>query len=1292
MKNIIPLIEECCLCMERHKIKNCNILNSPHIVNDTSTPCKAYATLPSILSVEKTCDGKEMVKTKSFLSKGVRFGPVDSQSTDKVPVDTDFPLKLLFDVDKFTYLDTRDKTACNWMCLVQPATCFQECNLVAYQSEFRIYFSVLRNIDVNTELRVYYAPFYAEKMCVQFSRNNIPSITEDYDDMFDDHLGDSPDLDPDHMMEGINQMSNPSPTPTPNITSNDSNNLNSSPVRSSQPVEDQSEWNCSMCDSVIISTPLFAEHLREHYNSKDFLENEAADKAAPPPLVSNPNETLSTLQSSALLLSETGEGFTVNCGPTLGLNSLTTTSVPTTLNLGDELQVMSDLNLSYMNILPSVPILYLNTTTAKPMTVSNDLAESKPKKVFTCDICGKKFAKVMYIKRHLKQHEGEFHCARCNKNYTRKESLQLHECVNMVYNCTQCEQTFTKIKLFKQHRSTHKRQTAKFTLESLTCFQCSHVSDTMANFIQHIRTHFDKNKVNLSMIQCPICNQSYTRCRVFYTKHLRSHEASEYCALCKGVFHNRKTYEKHWCLNPDTRELPNQIQLKTKSNPLLRRNKQHANEDEEDTSGIIDSSARFTCDICLMNFTNEIKFRLHKKEHEEAMVTQATSVLCDHCGKSYDNATSLSKHITKMHNTNNNNKIQCAEPSCGKQFDTSRQLLLHIQRHKDSNITYNTPDNYPCTFCDKVFTLKKYRTIHISIKHTTDYKYSCSLCGDKFKIKQYLNSHVKHVHDNVPKVRPMKYRYGCHMCKRKFVRKKILRKHIASHSTVVSYACKLCPKTTIREKFMMNHLERVHQDKRAEWNREGYLKKLVTVKVVDRINMDEEDINGIDQEDNLNINHLHTNGISEEDNLNHHQHMNGMTLENQNTNYVNVNIHETNQQHLPTTSLEHIENQQAVLSVLDHENNLEHEDNLLNDDPMKLFDLNPESNSATALLRQGRELPGDTISNFDLSVFCNEQSVDSSLYTQPAQFNTQSTQFHIQPAHGTSTQPAQFNTQPTQFNTQPTQSEHGIQTTQYTQFNSQPMTTSYSINVQPTTQPMTSSYTINVQPTTLSSTNTLSEPAVSSYTTFSSAHTVNVQPTSSSTNTRSVNSQLLSSISSTNTANSEPAVSSYTTFTSANSVNVQPTFSSTNTPSVNSQPISSYTTLLNAETSYHKVSKETAVPATSTAASTVLPFHSNVPETVVPATSTTASTVLPASNVLSLLPIPSNQYCLTDNSSLPLQTIQTSDIRISAPVLNNLPVPDGGNNLGGEQFMYVILDPTSSTGANVVTMDFDIRL
>lgn len=60
--------------------------------------------------------------------------------------------------------DTSNEDDCNWMMLVRPAAEPAHQNLTAYQHGSDVYFTTSRDIPPGTELRVWYAAFYAKKM------------------------------------------------------------------------------------------------------------------------------------------------------------------------------------------------------------------------------------------------------------------------------------------------------------------------------------------------------------------------------------------------------------------------------------------------------------------------------------------------------------------------------------------------------------------------------------------------------------------------------------------------------------------------------------------------------------------------------------------------------------------------------------------------------------------------------------------------------------------------------------------------------------------------------------------------------------------------------------------------------------------------------------------------------------------------------------------------------------------------------------------------------------------------
>lgn len=62
------------------------------------------------------------------------------------------------------YFDTTNEDDCNWMMMVRPATEYEHQNLTAFQHDNDIYFTTCQDIPPGTELRVWYAAFYAKKM------------------------------------------------------------------------------------------------------------------------------------------------------------------------------------------------------------------------------------------------------------------------------------------------------------------------------------------------------------------------------------------------------------------------------------------------------------------------------------------------------------------------------------------------------------------------------------------------------------------------------------------------------------------------------------------------------------------------------------------------------------------------------------------------------------------------------------------------------------------------------------------------------------------------------------------------------------------------------------------------------------------------------------------------------------------------------------------------------------------------------------------------------------------------
>ncbi|XP_076801324.1 PR domain zinc finger protein 10-like isoform X3 [Clavelina lepadiformis] len=144
-------------------------------VNDTEVKSKAQSTLPDILYTFTSAGHlQEGVFAKSAIPHRTRFGPLDAPMVSlESAKSSPFLLKTL--VERLTtrksnsassqlYFDTSKEQFCNWMCMVRPATYYEEQNMVAHFAKDNIYFTTSRNIEAHEQLKVWYAPKYAQYM------------------------------------------------------------------------------------------------------------------------------------------------------------------------------------------------------------------------------------------------------------------------------------------------------------------------------------------------------------------------------------------------------------------------------------------------------------------------------------------------------------------------------------------------------------------------------------------------------------------------------------------------------------------------------------------------------------------------------------------------------------------------------------------------------------------------------------------------------------------------------------------------------------------------------------------------------------------------------------------------------------------------------------------------------------------------------------------------------------------------------------------------------------------------
>lgn len=107
------------------------------------------------------------------------------------------------------------------------------------------------------------------------------------------------------------------------------------------------------------------------------------------------------------------------------------------------------------------------------------------------------------------------------------------------------------------------------------------------------------------------------------------------------------------------------------------------------------------------------------------------------CNKSFSQSVSLNLHM-RVHTVQiSSNKCQL----CDAEFDDSIDIVEHMKSHN-----FNTPRNYKCFVCAKVFGSSSKLKRHLPI-HTGEKRFKCQKCNKRFTQSSSLNKHLKVAHD-----------------------------------------------------------------------------------------------------------------------------------------------------------------------------------------------------------------------------------------------------------------------------------------------------------------------------------------------------------------------------------------------------------------------------------------------------------------------------------------------------------------------------------------------------------------
>ncbi len=163
-----------------------------------------------------------------------------------------------------------------------------------------------------------------------------------------------------------------------------------------------------------------------------------------------------------------------------------------------------------------------------------------------CDRCGRHFVKQEALNKHMLLHDQEmlYSCHVCGLKYARPGELTRHLRKHSVetYQCQDCAVNFKDPKEYKKHMQTSHGQIKAFVCSFIGC---NFKADKPSNLEKHAAIHSD-----IKLYMCPKCGKSFAQPNGLRS-HLRSclQQRNYLCDICGSKFNHLQSLKSHRLLH-----------------------------------------------------------------------------------------------------------------------------------------------------------------------------------------------------------------------------------------------------------------------------------------------------------------------------------------------------------------------------------------------------------------------------------------------------------------------------------------------------------------------------------------------------------------------------------------------------------------------------------------------------------------------------------------------------------------------------------------------------------------------
>ncbi|XP_037951592.1 zinc finger protein 268-like isoform X4 [Teleopsis dalmanni] len=292
--------------------------------------------------------------------------------------------------------------------------------------------------------------------------------------------------------------------------------------------------------------------------------------------------------------------------------------------------------------------------------VQNNLNRSyNSEKPYSCAKCNKSYSLKRSLNYHIRYHCGKKlnTCTECNKIFASKKGLNIHmrqHTGERPYKCTECNKGFTVKSSLILHMNQHTGE------KPCICTECNQHFSTMSSLRIHMRRHTGEKPY-----KCTECNQSFSIMSTLRI-HMRRHtgEKPYKCTECNRHFSIMSSLKSH--MRRHTGEKP------------------------------------YSCTECNKSFASKQRLKIHMQRHAD----QKPHV-CNECGKCF-----LQEIELRYHRKTHLHPFACDQ--CEEKFKTNKKLEQHIETHSSENKQKNEPQGhkFKCKDCEAIYSTEDELKIH----------------------------------------------------------------------------------------------------------------------------------------------------------------------------------------------------------------------------------------------------------------------------------------------------------------------------------------------------------------------------------------------------------------------------------------------------------------------------------------------------------------------------------------------------------------------------------------------------